>query len=118
MGVIEITRDSRVFSWTLHTATANVATMRLEGMAGGVVSVGTMLTASATLQLFGSLDTTGPFRRLYDSSGSAADITLSPSTAEGRMYSLPDAAFALPYVKVVSGTTNSTGVIAFLTLKS
>ena len=58
------------------------------------------------------------YRRLYDNAGSPANITLAASSTEGHAYSFPDAAFAVPWCKVVSGDTNSTGVAAVVTFKS
>ena len=77
-----------------------------------------MVTAAATLQIFGSVDEAGPYRRVYGADGSAADITLAPSTADGRVYSLPDAAFAVPYVRIVSGATSGTGTVGIVSFKS
>jgi hypothetical protein len=34
------------------------------------------------------------------------------------MYSLPDATFAVPYLRIVSSTTNSTGTIGVVSMKS
>jgi hypothetical protein len=59
----------------------------------------------------------GPFRRLYDASGAVADITLAPSTADGRAYAVPDAAFAATFIKFVSATTNSTGTVGTVMFK-
>jgi hypothetical protein len=61
----------------------------------------------ATLQIWGNTDEAGTFARLYDAGGSAADITLAPSATVATVYALPDAAFALPYTKIVAATTNS-----------
>lgn len=118
MSEIRIKRKVRNVSVTLLTATASVTTLRLDDMAGAVISLGTMLTASSTLQTWGATSETGPFRRLYKADGSAADITLAPSTADGRIYALPDEVFALPYLKIVSGTTNSTGTVGVVSFKT
>jgi hypothetical protein len=118
LSEIHIQRKTRQYTWTLGTATASAAVLRMEDMAGGVVSVGTMVTAAVSLQCFGSVTESGPYGRVYDSSGAAADITLAPSTAERRLYSLPDAVYGVPYLLIVSGTTNSTGTVAVVSLKS
>jgi hypothetical protein len=118
MSEIKIKRRTRNVSITLGTATADATTIRVDDMAGGCISVGTMVTASASLQCWGSIAETGPYRRIYGADGSAADITLAPSTADGRVYSLPDAVFALPFVRIVSGATNSTGTIGVVSFKS
>jgi len=118
MSEIKIKRRVRSVSITLGTATAAATTIRVDDMAGGCISVGTMVTASATLQCWGAIAEAGPYRRVYDNSGAAADVTLAPSTSDGRVYSLPDAIFAVPYVRIVSGTTNSTGTIGVVSFKS
>ena len=118
MSEFKIKRKVRTFTITLGTATAAATTLRADDMAGGVISVGTMLTASSTLQCWGAVAEAGPYRRVYGADGSAADITLAPSTSDGRIYSLPDAVFALPYVRIVSGATNSTGTVGVVSFKS
>ena len=118
MSEIKIKRRVRTVSITLGTATADAATIRTDDMAGGCISVGTMITASATLQCWGSVDEAGPYRQVYGADGSAANITLAPSTSVGRIYSLPDAVFAVPFVKIVSGATNSTGTVGIVAFKS
>jgi hypothetical protein len=118
MSEYKIKRKTRTFTLTLGTATSAATTLRADDMAGGIISVGTMLTASATLQCWGAVAEAGPYRRVYGADGSAADITLAPSTTDGRVYSLPDAVFAVPYVRIVSGATNSTGTVGVVSLKS
>lgn len=118
MSEVKIRRRSRTLSLTLTTATAVADTLRLEDFAGGVVDLGTMSTSATSLQMWGASDEAGPYRRLYKSDGSVADITLAPSTADGRMYSLPDEVFALQYLRIVSATTNSTGTAGIVTIKS
>lgn len=118
MSEFKIKRKTRVFTLTLGTATSAATTLRLDDMAGGIISVGTMATASTTLQLWGSVDEAGPYRRVYSSGGEAADVTLAPSTADGRVYSLPDALYAVPFARIVSGHTAATAVPAVVSLKS
>lgn len=118
MGEASIIRRQRNQAFTLSTATSAATTIRLDNSAGGVVSVGTMSTSASKLQIFGSDQESGSYRRLYDSFGSPADITMTPSTSVGTMYALPDPAFALPYMKIVSGDTNSTGFSGVVMLKS
>lgn len=118
MSEIKIRRRSRDIAITLHSTTTLATTIRMEDFAGGVVEFGTMATASASLRMFGSSSENGPWRRLYKADGSAADITLAASSTEGRMYSLPDEVFAVPYLEIVSATTNSTGTAGIVSLKS
>ena len=118
MSEIKIRRRSRTLNLTLTTATAVADTLRMEDFAGGVVELGTMSTNATSLQMWGASNDTGPYSRLYKTDGSVADITLAPSTADRRMYALPDEVFAVQFLRVVSATTNSTGTAGIVTLKS
>ena len=118
MSEILIRRRLREVEITLHTATSLATTINLSDMAGGVVSLGTMSTNASSLQCWGARNPDVAFRRVYGADGSAADITLAASSTDGRMYSLPDAVFAVPYLKLVSASTNSTGTTGFVMLKS
>lgn len=118
MSEIKIKRRSRQVTITLHTTTALATSIRMEDYAGAVIDLGTMSTNAATLQMWGASSEGGTFRRLYKTDGSVADITLAPSTATGRLYALPDEVFAVPYLEILSGTTNSTGSVGIVTLKS
>ncbi len=117
MSESKIRRKNKSYPFTLSTATSVAVTIPMYDMAGGLVTVGTMSTDATSIQLFVANAEAGPFRRLYDSSGAAADITLAPSTAAGRAYAVPDAAFAAPYIKFVSATTNSTGTVGTVMFK-
>lgn len=118
MSEMKIRRRSRQVPITLTTSTASAATLYLEDFAGGVIDIGTIATAVTTLQMWGASSETGTFRRLYNTDGSVADITLTPSTAVGGIFNLPDAVFGVPYLEVLVGNTAGTGVAATVTLKS
>lgn len=118
MSEFKIRRRVHQIAVTLHSATSLATTLDLADFSGGVIDVGTMSTASTSLQMWVASSSGGEFRRLYKTDGSVADITLAPSTAAGRVYALPDEVFACPTLKVVSATTNSTGTIGMVTLKS
>ena len=118
MSEVSIKRRSRGVSLGVGTSTSTATTMRLDDMAGGCISVGTMATAASTYQCWGSTEESGPYRRVYGADGSAADITLAPSSTEGRVYSLPDAIFAVPFVRIVSDSASSTVLTAQVTFKS
>ena len=118
MSEIKIRRRSRDVAIVLHSTTVNSTTIRMEDFAGGVVDFGTMVTAATSLQMWGASYEEGPFRQLFKVDGSAATITLAPSTAVGRMYALPDEVFAVPYLEIVGATTNATGTAGVVTLKS
>jgi hypothetical protein len=113
-----LTRKNRDIDITLHTATALATTLDMRDVAGAVVSLGTMSTNAASLQMWVGTSTAGTFRRLYKSDGSVADITLAASSTDGRAYALPDEVFGTEYLKIVSATTNSTGTAGIVMLKS
>jgi hypothetical protein len=118
MSTSRISRLNRDIDITLHTATALATTLDMRDIAGAVLSIGTISTAATTLQMWVGATPTGSFRRLYKSDGSVADLTLAPSSTEGRAYSLPDEVFGTEYLKIVSATTNSTGTTGFVMFKS
>ena len=118
MSETKIKRRLKSVPITLSTSSSSATTIRLDDMAGAVVSLGTMSTSASTLQVYGSDAEDGEFRQLRDSDGNAAEITLSPSTAVGSVYAFPDSVFALPWAKLVSGDTHSTGVSGVVMYKS
>ena len=118
MSTSRISRLHRDVDITLHTATSLATTLDMRDVAGAVLSIGTISTAASTLQMWTGATPTGSFRRLYKSDGSVADLTLAPSSTEGRAYSLPDEVFGTEYLKIVSATTNSTGTTGFVMFKS
>ena len=118
MSDASISRKYRDFDITLHTATASATTLDMRDVAGAVVSLGTMSTNATTLQMWTASSPTAPFRRLYKSDGSVADLTLAPSSTDGRAYSLPDEVFGVEYLKIVSASTNGTGTSGFVMFKS
>lgn len=111
MSQVKIKRLFRVVSASIGTTTATSTTLRLDDMAGAVVELPTITTNAATYQVWGNDTESGSFCRLYGSDGSAADITLAPSTTNRTAYALPDAAYAMPYVKLVAASTNGTATV-------
>lgn len=111
MSQVKIKRQFRVVTATVTTATSTCTTLRLEDMAGAVLELPTITTNAATIQVWGNDADTDTFCRLYATDGSAADITLAPSTVNRTAYALPDAAYALPYVKLVAANTNATATV-------
>ena len=111
MSQVKIKRLFRVVTATVTTATSTCTTLRMDDMAGAVVELPTITTNAATLQVWGNDTDTGTFCQLYGSDGAAANITLAPSTTNRTAYALPDAAYAMPYVKLVAATTNATATV-------
>ena len=117
MSESKIRRKNKVHACTLFTATAACDTLPMFDMAGGVLEMGTIVTAATTINLWVSDTTTGPFYQLYKADGSVSNITLAPSTSEGRAYALPDDAFAASFVKFVAANTAGTGTVATVMFK-
>jgi hypothetical protein len=118
MSQVKIKRNFRAVSAvSVGTSTGNSTTLRLEDMAGAVLELPTITTNAATIQVWGNDTETGSFCQLYGPDGSAANITLAPSTTNRTAYALPDAAYAMPYVKLVAVNTNATAT-AIVVMKS
>lgn len=113
----KIRRKSKVFDFTVESATASCVTIPMFDMVGGLVSVGTMNTAATQINLWVSDAEAGPFRQLYDKDGSVVKITLAASSTEGRVYAMPDEAFPAQYVKFAGATTASTGTVGKVMFK-
>lgn len=119
MSEPKIRRKYKSLPVALSTSTAVATTLRWDDVAGGALLMGTSSTAtSQTIQLWGSDSTGGAFGRVYKADGSAADVTLSPSTTESRVYSLPDECYGLGALKLVAGTTHSTAAACIVMLKT
>ena len=118
MSQIKIKRNFRTVTVAIGTATGTSTTLRMEDMAGAVVQLGTMSTNAATLQVWGNTTDTGAFAQLFGSDGTAGAITLAPSTTNSTVYNLPDAAYALPYVKLVAASAAATATAASVVMKS
>ena len=118
MSDAAIVRKYRDTDIVLATATAIATTLDMRDVAGAVLSLGTISTNASTLQMFVSHRRDGTFTRLYKTDGSIAALTLAPSSTEGRSYSLPDEVFGTEFLKIVSGTTNSTGTTGVVMFKS
>jgi hypothetical protein len=110
MSQVKIKRQFRVVTATVATATASCTTLRMDDMAGAIVELPTITTNAATINVWGNDTDTGSFCQLYGSDGSVASITLVASTVNRTAYSLPDSAYAFPYVKLVAANTNATAV--------
>ena len=118
MSEPKIRRKFKAIPVTLSTSTSVATTIRWDDVAGGALEMGTVSTSATTLQLWASDSATGEFGRLYKVDGSAADITLSPSTTQPRVYALPDETYGCGAIKLVSATTNSTSASCIVMLKT
>lgn len=118
MSEPKIRRKYKSLPITLTTATASATVLRWDDVAGGALYMGTVVTNAATLQLWASPTVDGNWGRVYAADGSAADITLAPSTTQPRVYNLPDAAYGVGALRIVSGDTHSTSATAIVMLKT
>lgn len=118
MSDARITRLYRNLDITLTTNASSATTIDLRDVAGAVVSLGTISTNETTLQMWGAPSTTGTFRRLYKADGTVADLALNTAASSGATYALPDEVYGVAALRVVSGSTNSSGIAGVVGLKS
>ena len=118
MSEPKIRRKFKALSVTIATATAGATTIRWDDVAGGTLEMGTVATAATSIQVWASDSESSAFGRLYNTDGSAADITLSASTTEARVYALPDACYGAGAIKLVAGQAAGTATTAVVTLKT
>lgn len=118
MSEPKIRRKFKAIPVTLATSTAAATTLRWDDVAGGSLEMGTVATAVTTIQVWGSDATTGTFGRLYKVDGSAADMTLAPSTTEARVYALPDEVYGCGAIRLVANNAAATAATAIVMMKS
>lgn len=114
----KIRRKYKAVPVTLTTSSASATTLRWDDVAGGALEIGTVATAVTTIQVWASDATTSTFGRLYKVDGSAADITLSSSTTEARVYALPDEVYGCGAIRLVANNAAATAAAAIVMLKT
>jgi hypothetical protein len=114
----KIRRKFKSVPITLSTASAVATTLRWDDIAGGALLMGTSSTNVTTLNIWASDRVDGTFGRLRKVDGSAADLTLSASSTEPRIYALPDETYGCGAIKIVSASTNSTATQCVVLLKT
>lgn len=114
----KIRRKYKAVPVTLTTSSASATTLRWDDVAGGALEIGTVATAVTTIQVWASDSTTSTFGRLYKVDGSAADITLSSSTTEARVYALPDEVYGCGAIRLVANNAAATAAAAIVMLKT
>lgn len=117
MSESKIRRKLKTYSFTSYSNTTSSIVYPCVDMAGGLLIAGSVNTAAVALNLFAADSTSGPWRQVYDSSGSAASITIATHATDGRAYQIPDAAFAAPYLQIVGSTTAATGMTGTVCFK-
>lgn len=119
MSEPKIRRKFKSVGITLSTSSAGCTVVRWDDVAGGTLIMGTVSTnATSAIQLWGSDSTAGPFGPVYSNAGQAAGITLAPSITNPTRYAIPDEAYGLGALMLVSGGTNATAAICRVTLKT
>lgn len=114
----KIRRKFKAVAVTLATSTASSTTLRWDDVAGGSLEMGTVSTSATSIQVWASDSDSSAFGRLYNADGSAADITLAPSTTEPRVYALPDACYGAGVIKLVAGQAAGTAASCVVTMKT
>jgi len=114
----KIRRRFRTVPITLTTSVSSATAIRTDDIAGATLVCGTMSTSATSIQVWAAATSGGTYGRLYDSSGSPANITLAPSSSTGSAYSLPDPAFAAAMIKLVAANASSVASEASVVLKS
>lgn len=113
----KIKRKSRTFALTLSATEGGSTAIRFDDAAGGAIATGTVATSVTALTVWASSSPTGSFSPLRKSDGSAVELTLSPSTASGRVYSLPDECYPVAAIKLVANHTAANGASCTVMLK-
>ena len=113
MSHVRIKHESRSHGITVGTAVADSTVFRMAEHAGGVIHV-SGVTDTHTLAVYGSHDG-DTYRAVHWNDGQAATIAVP---ADGGVCALPDAAYPLRLVKLVSGTDLGTAANVTITLKS
>ena len=118
MSEPKIRRKFKAVRVTLATSVAAATALRWDDVAGGALQMGTVSTAATAIQVWGSDAASGTFGRLYKADGSAADLTLAPSTTEARVYSLPDETYGCGAITLVASQAAATAATCIVTMKS
>jgi hypothetical protein len=113
MAEMRISHCTRNLPVAVGTAVESSTSVLAGDMAGGTVYVENV-TASATLTLYGSSDGS-TFHAVHGFDGQPARVTVP---ADGGACALPDAFYALRFVRLVSGTDLGTAATVVVSLKS
>ena len=113
----KIKRKFRSFSVSLTTSEPTSTPIRVEDVAGGAVGLGTSATTLSSIAVWASESPTTAFGLLRKADGTEVTITLSQSTADRRVYTLPDECYGVGAVKLVANNAVATGVSCIAMLK-
>jgi hypothetical protein len=119
MSEVQIRRRLRTANITIATAVSESTTLAFDDVAGGVLFVSDLHTAVTTFNVYGARDDAS-YRPLYDAAGQAVSIAISRLsgtavetvgtntvqitvyTAQPAAYALPDDAYPLRHIRIVS----------------
>ena len=113
MSTTRVSHATRNLDMTVGTAVASSTSMLVGDMAAGTIHV-SGVTATHSVAVYGSTDGS-EYRALYGFDGQAATVTVP---AGGGAVVLPDAFYALRFVKLVSDTDMGTAAAVTISLKS
>ena len=114
MTHVRIRRESKSAPVTVTTSVATSTSVSGSDAAGGVVLI-SGVTASAVLTVHGSTDNGLTFRAVYGADGAAATLVVPDG---GGVVSMPDAAYGLTIMRLVSGTDLGTAAAVAVTMKA
>lgn len=113
----KIKRKFRSFSISLKTTESDSTAIRFDDVAGGSLEIGTAASGFTALSFWASDSPANTFGRLRKTDGNAVSLTLSPSTAEARVYPFPDECYGVGAVKVVADHASGTAASCVVMLK-
>lgn len=113
----KIKRKYRSFEVSLTTTEPTASAIRFDDAAGGAISLGTAATSVTSLAVWASESPQGSFSPLRRDDGAAVEMTLSPSTSQGRVYALPDECYGVGSIKLVAAVAAATAVNCVVMLK-
>lgn len=109
---------SRNVDITLATAIASCTTLDMRDVAHAAVVFGTLSTNVTSLQIWAGASAAGTFARVFKADGNAADLTITPSTANGQVCSLPDQVYAAQFLRLVAVHADAIHVPGVVMLKN
>lgn len=100
----EITRRIQRIAASTATSVGSATAIRFEDFAGGIVAPTSEVLTEQVVAFYASDYEDGTYYRLVDFAGSPANVIWA--VGDPTYASLPDAAFAAPFIKMVSSTAH------------
>jgi hypothetical protein len=117
MNEPKIKRKFRSINVSLKTSESNSTVILFDDAAGGSIEIGTSVPQFTTLKFYASESQDLTFGSLRKSDGSEVTVTLSPSSAESRVYPIPDECYGVGAIKVLAGQPEGTAARCVVMLK-